>query len=515
VENWHRELTLWLPELTVETYNGSQKEREELRRHTKRNREDPVDVWITTYTYFERESCKDDRQFLYSLPFHVCVYDEAHAIKNTESQRYQSLLQLQSRRRLLLSGTPVQNKLDELFALLSFCLPSIFNPKKSKLRKRVFGMESDPERVRRILSPFILRRLKSQVLSQLSPKTEEVILIKMLNEQQAMYDQVLKDFAKFKQQSERERAGKTRKNASTVTTSESVFTELRKIANHPLMAKRRFGTEGRDLKFVAAELHREKFFGKQATLKMVQEEIETYSDWDLNGCCLSLPHNPVLQAMILPEEDMFECSAKAAKLRELIPGLVAKGHRILLFSQWTKLLDIFEEMMRQISIPFMRLDGSTAVDERQSLVDGFNNGLAPIFLLSTRAGGLGINLTSADVVILHDLDFNPTIDSQAMDRCHRIGQTKKVRVIKLVAQGTVDEAIYKIQMKKNGLNKVVLGEDGSNEIVLVDDSSPDNVDGVLLPSSKDFAAGVQEEMNDEDKNIMIQAAIDEAMVRVN
>ena len=523
VENWHRELTTWLPELTVELYNGSQSERTDLRRRIRKEGMDSVDVWITTYTYFERESCKDDRQFLYSLPFHVCVYDEAHAIKNTESARYQFLMQLQSKRRLLLSGTPVQNKLDELFALLSFCLPSIFDPKKSKLRKKVFGSESDPERVRRILAPFILRRLKSQVLSQLSPKTEEVILLKMLPEQQTVYDKVVKDFAEFKAKSETERDGKRKANASSSATSESVFTELRKIANHPLMVRRRFGQDERSMKLVAAELHRLKYFGNQASLKMVEEEIASYSDWELNACCLNFPKSEVLQRMILPEEDMFEASAKAAKLRELIPELIANGHRILLFSQWTNLLDIFEEMMSQMEVPYMRLDGSTAVEERQNLVDEYNDGRAPVFLLSTRAGGLGINLTSADVVILHDLDFNPTIDSQAMDRCHRIGQKKNVRVIKLVCQGTVDEAIYTIQTRKSGLNKAVLGEDGQGSQVIVLDSSdskPDTQDSakarILLPSAKDFVEGVQQdEFKEDDKKEMIQIALKAAVATIN
>jgi len=160
------------------------------------------------------------------------------------------------------------------------------------------------------------------------------------------------------------------------------------------------------------------------------------------------------------EADLF-CSPKFVRLRTLLPELVGKGHRLLIFSQWTKIMDLLGHLMESLQMKYLRLDGSTAVSERQDLLDEFNHESSsiPVFLLSTRAGGMGLNLTSADVCILHDLDFNPFNDLQAEDRCHRIGQKKPVKIIKMVCGGTVDEAIYSIQERKAKMNEAIM-EDG-------------------------------------------------------
>ena len=163
------------------------------------------------------------------------------------------------------------------------------------------------------------------------------------------------------------------------------------------------------------------------------------------------------------EEDLF-CSPKFVRLRSLLPELIGNGHRLLVFSQWTKIMDLMEILMNSsLNLKFLRLDGSTAVSERQDLIDTFNNDDSiPVFLLSTRAGGMGLNLTAADVCILHDLDFNPFNDRQAEDRCHRIGQKKPVTVIKLVSEGTVDEDIYRMQERKESMNDAIM-EDGGGK----------------------------------------------------
>ncbi|KAH9256336.1 hypothetical protein BASA81_005557 [Batrachochytrium salamandrivorans] len=496
LDNWQRELALWLPELGAFAYQGTQEERRDMRRNLLRTPQAKrPKIWLCTYTYFERESCVDDRRFLAKQEFEVMILDEAHAIKNTESARYQSLLQLQSKRKLLLTGTPCQNKLDELFALLSFCLPkSLLDCRKLHVREAIFGQGSDPARVKRILQPFILRRLKSQVLRQLAPKTETTVLLDMSPAQKRIYQSVVLDFKN--------------KVKSKSATSESVFTELRKSANHPLMIKQLFGGKGRDLEVIGDELFRVGFFGRQATRKMVMQELtQKLSDWDLNAICQSTS-SQVLRDMVLPSESMFDTSCKMQYLRKFLPEQIQNGHRILLFSQWTKLLDLFEELLAQLEISFMRLDGSTAVDTRQELMDQFNGGLAPVFLLSTRAGGLGINLSSADVVVLHDLDFNPAIDNQAMDRCHRFGQTKPVTVYKLVTRDTVDENISEMQVRKTGMNRVLLGEE---------DGDDENEDVVLLPKIRDFEANF-EDMDDKERELinkqMMQQAVKDAVANV-
>lgn len=497
LDNWQRELALWLPELDAFAYQGTQEERRDMRRNLLRTPQAKrPKIWLCTYTYFERESCVDDRKFLAKQEFEVMILDEAHAIKNTESARYQSLLQLQSKRKLLLTGTPCQNKLDELFALLSFCLPkSLLDCRKLHVREAIFGQGSDPARVKRILQPFILRRLKSQVLRQLAPKTETTVLLDMSPAQKRIYQSVVLDFKN--------------KVKSKSATSESVFTELRKSANHPLMIKQLFGGKGRDLEVIGDELFRVGFFGRQATRKMVMQELtQKLSDWDLNAICQSTS-SQVLRDMVLPSESMFDTSCKMQYLRKFLPEQIQAGHRVLLFSQWTKLLDLFEELLAQLEISFMRLDGSTAVDTRQELMDQFNGGLAPVFLLSTRAGGLGINLSSADVVVLHDLDFNPAIDNQAMDRCHRFGQTKPVTVYKLVTRGTVDESISEMQVRKTGMNRVLLGEE--------EDGGGGGEDVVLLPKMRDFEANF-DDMDDKERELanklMMQQAVKDAVASV-
>ncbi len=146
----------------------------------------------------------------------------------------------------------------------------------------------------------------------------------------------------------------------------------------------------------------------------------------------------------------------------MVPTLIADGHRILIFSQWTRLLDLLELLMQDIGLMYLRLDGSTAVRERQVLIDEFNaNTDIPVFLLSTKAGGLGINLTAADTVIMHDLDFNPENDKQAQDRCHRIGQVKQVTVYKLVCTDSVDEDIFNMGERKSKLSNAILQNSNS------------------------------------------------------
>ena len=209
------------------------------------------------------------------------------------------------------------------------------------------------------------------------------------------------------------------------------------------------------------------YFGNDAslTLTLVKEELEKFSDYDIHCACEEMcSENPArrehLGKYTLMQDDLFS-SSKFVCLRKKLPELIGKGHRILLFSQWTKVLDLMLNLMDFLEISCLRLDGSTAVSERQELIDKFNNDQSiPVFLLSTRAGGMGLNLTAADVCILHDLDFNPFNDLQAEDRCHRIGQQKPVTIIKMVTKGTVDEDIYKIQERKARMNEAIMEESG-------------------------------------------------------
>eukprot|EP00271_Cylindrocystis_brebissonii_P011525 TRINITY_DN29369_c0_g1_i1.p1 TRINITY_DN29369_c0_g1~~TRINITY_DN29369_c0_g1_i1.p1 ORF type:complete len:347 (+),score=64.37 TRINITY_DN29369_c0_g1_i1:96-1043(+) len=235
----------------------------------------------------------------------------------------------------------------------------------------------------------------------------------------------------------------------------SIFTHLRKVANHPLLVRRLYSTEG--LPGIASVLHRAGAFGDTCSKERVLEEISEYSDFTLHQLCVQ--YGGALEKLRLSPKECLE-SAKCRELAKLLPRLLRKGHRPLIFSQWTAMLDILEWVLDELNLSYVRLDGSTQVRERQDLVDRYNSDTSVFaFLLSTRAGGQGLNLTGADTVILHDVDFNPQVDRQAEDRCHRIGQTRPVTIYRLVAKETVDEGILGIAQRKLVLDAALLGED--------------------------------------------------------
>ena len=193
-------------------------------------------------------------------------------------------------------------------------------------------------------------------------------------------------------------------------------------------------------------------------------ELNSMSDHAVHDVCSSIA---TIRHLALPEQALFE-SAKIAKLLQLLEELLPCGHRTLLFSQWTQILDVLQDALQAKGYVWCRLDGGSKVEDRQSIIDEFNtNTSIGVFLISTRAGGVGINLTSADTVIIHDVDFNPQIDKQAQDRCHRVGQTKPVTVYRLVAAGTVDESVFDCASRKEALANDALS--GSNE----GDAAPD------------------------------------------
>jgi len=235
-----------------------------------------------------------------------------------------------------------------------------------------------------------------------------------------------------------------------------LFTALRKAANHPLLLKLdKYPDTARNR--VAEECYSSGFFGQQADMTQVTRELETYDDFSMH-CVCSEDSMPALRDLCLAPEALYE-SAKFQELRTLLPDLVRKqGRRVLLFSQWTRLLDLMVELCNNLDLGTCRLDGNTPISERQGMVQAFNEGSsdAKIFLLSTRAGGMGINLTGATAVVLHDVDFNPEVDRQAEDRAHRIGQTKPVDVYRLVAEGTVDRDILDLAARKRVLNERVM-----------------------------------------------------------
>jgi len=484
LDNWMREFEKVCPQLNILKYHGNMNERTQIRRSLrKRSAGSPdVDVILTTFSYFSNER-PDDREFFKKIKFDYMVVDEAHSLKNAKGKRYQELDKMRTDHRLLLTGTPVQNKPTELLALLGF-LMRLFNDEKSDggavlleqiaaaedsfkaLRKdaKTESLKMEEERVyhklKQMLAPFVLRRRKADVLSQaLPPKVHKPLFVPFDGATQKVYDSILESH--FSKQI-------SVAGTQDFTNAKHIFTSLRKAANHPLLLRTRYTTP-KEVEELAGYLMSCGYFGndKSLTKKLAINELANFSDFDIHCAALDIiSESPYMEKTMskytLLEEDLF-CSPKLERLRTFLPELVSDGHRILIFSQWTRCLDLLGCFLDSIQFKFLRLDGGTSIDQRQNLIDKFNNDKSiPVFLLSTRAGGMGINLTAADTCIIHDLDFNPFNDLQAEDRCHRIGQTKVVTVYKMITEATVDADIYAMQERKAEMTAAIFDKENKN-----------------------------------------------------
>lgn len=479
LDNWQRELNKWCPSFNVVLFHGNERASliRDLQAQKKSGVRLPFNVMLTCYTLFERRSAqqKDDRVFLRSWKWSCVMMDEAHFLKDKGSLRTRRLRELaqKARQRVMLTGTPLQNDLQELWALLEFLLPDIFDTGKVDLSK-VLGsrnttasaLQEDRDligQMKAILGPFVLRRLKSDVMQQLVPKIHKVECVNMLPDQALAYKENVEEY--------REMALSVRNAKSSNGSAldavlpkrqmHNIFTQLRKIANHPLLIRRIY--TDKDVEILARKCHARETFGNQCTEERVRDELKAYNDHGLYKLCLTEGLKGPSFAGKLNDGHPL-ASVKCQVLAKLLPELKSMGHRPLIFSQWTQMLDILEWALDVMDLSYVRLDGSTQVRDRQEIVDSFNNDPEIFaFLLSTRAGGQGLNLTGADTVIIHDVDFNPQMDRQAEDRCHRIGQTKPVTVYRLVSKGSVDENIYNIAQRKLVLDAAVLESGGDAE----------------------------------------------------
>ncbi|TKY84939.1 hypothetical protein EX895_006019 [Sporisorium graminicola] len=397
--NWVNEFNKWAPSVSMLVYKGTPNVRKQL---TGRLRSMNFQVLLTTYEYIIK-----DKHLLSKIKWVHMIIDEGHRMKNTQSKLTLTLTQFYvSRYRLLLTGTPLQNNLPELWALLNFVLPRIFNSVKSfdEWFNTPFtntgnegGMMLNEEealliikRLHKVLRPFLLRRLKKDVASELPDKVEKVIKCKMSALQLKLYQQ-MKKHKMILSGEDNSTAGKKAKPQG-IRGLQNAIMQLRKICNHPY----------------------------------VFEQVE-------------LAINPTKEN----GPDLYRVAGKFELLDRLLPKLFATKHRVLIFFQMTAIMDIMEDFLRYRGFKYLRLDGSTKPDDRSQLLKLFN---APgsdyfVFILSTRAGGLGLNLQSADTVIIYDSDWNPHQDLQAQDRAHRIGQKMEVRILRLVTEKSVEETI--------------------------------------------------------------------------
>ncbi|TPX35133.1 hypothetical protein SmJEL517_g02388 [Synchytrium microbalum] len=386
LDNWADELSRWAPALKFISHHGTRPERDALRSQITND----VNVIVTT-----PETFNADVEYFGTLSLHLVIVDEAHRLKNRSSLFYQNLEALDIPHSVLLSGTPIQNNLYELYAMLRFSNPQIWGDQVDRFLEwfdpgRVSADEKQErmDQLKELLKPFMLRRNKKDVLT-LPELTETVIYTPLTKIQRAQYKSLLsKDPTLF---------DKTQRSKLL-----NVLSQLRKCVNHPYM-----------------------FSGV---------EPEPYE----------------------AGEHLVDASGKLVIVDRLLSELKKRDRRALIFSQSTHMLDVLQDYLTYREYSYERLDGSVRGEERNLAVKTFSKATTFVFLLSTRAGGVGLNLTAADTVIFIDSDWNPTMDQQAMARAHRIGQTKTVQVFRLLARDTVEEIIYRRATKKLALSRDIM-----------------------------------------------------------
>ncbi|EFX03790.1 snf2 family helicase [Grosmannia clavigera kw1407] len=393
LDNWKREFAKWTPEVNVLVLQGAKEERHTL--IAERLVDENFDVCITSYEMILRE-----KAHLRKFAWEYIIIDEAHRIKNEESSLAQVIRLFNSRNRLLITGTPLQNNLHELWALLNFLLPDVFGDAEA-FDQWFSGQDRDQDTVvqqlHRVLRPFLLRRVKSDVEKSLLPKKEMNVYVGMSDMQVKWYQKILEKDIDAVNGAGGKRESKTRLL--------NIVMQLRKCCNHPYL-------------FEGAE-----------------------------------PGPPYTT-----DEHLVYNAGKMAVLDRLLKRMSEQGSRVLIFSQMSRLLDILEDYCVFRGYQYCRIDGSTAHEDRIAAIDEYNKPGSEkfVFLLTTRAGGLGINLTTADIVVLYDSDWNPQADLQAMDRAHRIGQTKQVVVYRFVTDNAIEEKVLERAAQKLRLDQLVI-----------------------------------------------------------
>lgn len=439
---WQREFQLWAPDLNVVTYIGDVQSREIIRQHdwcfanTKRMKFNAI---LTTY-----EILLKDKIVLGCINWAALLVDEAHRLKNDDSLLYKALKEFSTNHRLLITGTPLQNTLKELWALLHFIMPAKFTTWEEFEKVHGNAMEKGYTKLHKELEPYILRRVKKDVEKSLPAKVEQILRVEMTTIQKQYYKWILtKNFHALL---------KGRKGSTT--TFLNIVIELKKCCNHALLTK-----------------------------PMDDERP------------------PVSQEDYLKE--LLKGSGKLVLLDKLLVRLKETGHRVLIFSQMVRMLDILAEYLTKRHFSFQRLDGSIKGEIRKQALDHFNaEGSQDFcFLLSTRAGGLGINLATADTVIIFDSDWNPQNDLQAQARAHRIGQKNQVNIYRLVTARSVEEEIVERAKQKMVLDHLVIQRmDTTGRTVL--DKNGTNVNGANPFSKEELSAilkfGAEELFKDEE-----------------
>lgn len=392
VYNWKSEIEKFAPSLNVLVICGTKDERKVQIKEI-----DKYDVILTTYPLIRR-----DVDMYKEIKFNYCILDEAQQIKNPNSLNAKSVKEIKAKNRFVLTGTPIENSLTELWSIFDFIMPGYLLSHGKFMKKYERPIVKDKntralEELNNHIQPFIMRRLKKDVMKELPPKVEHNILVEMTDEQKKIYLAYLQN---AKEEMKREIKDKGFNNSKIKILS--LLTRLRQICCDPSVFIENFqGTSG-----------------------------------------------------------------KIDVLENLLQQIIEGGHKILIFSQFTTVLKNIVKTLKKNQFEYLYLDGSTKVKDRGDMVDEFNKGDTPIFLISLKAGGTGLNLTGADTVIHFDPWWNPAVEDQASDRAHRIGQKKSVEVIRLITRGTIEEKIQKLQETKKHMIKNVMEIEGKDINVL-------------------------------------------------
>jgi SWI/SNF-related matrix-associated actin-dependent regulator of chromatin subfamily A member 5 len=448
--NWTNEIRKFTPGLSFCKIHGSLEERDRIL-----SRDDILegtfDIYLTTYEVIQTE----ESFFTETLLWHTITIDEGHRLKNENSRLCLSLARLKAPFRLLLTGTPLQNNLHELWALLHYILPTVFNkgdafddacvakPEELGTQDQGFMLTT-----RKLLETLMIRRVKSEVEKSLLPKQEFVLKVPMTPLQRQWYQRTLTKDEDMEQ-------------LMSFNQLMAVMMQLQKVVNHP---KCLLIQMDRDREKAAAMARRAEGSEFVQVSKMSSEYASGELEEELRGLRAGEGNG------------LVAASAKLALLDRLLTKATKVGSRALIFTQFTLALDVLEEFCAerfgQKGVGYFRLDGSTNRIMREMDVNAFNSpgSTVPVYLISTRAGGQGINLASADVVVLYDSCWNPQVDLQAQDRAHRIGQTKQVKVYRLICEGTVEERVLARARQKLVLDAMMIkGGGGALNLKAVDE----------------------------------------------
>ncbi len=469
LSNWIAEIERFCPSFRAVRFHGPKDERMRIKEE-ELNDINEFDIVVTTFEMLVSEVNFFKRKYMWT----TVIVDEGHRLKNEKSQLSEKLRSVPCLSRVILTGTPLQNNLRELWALLHFLSPEIFTQNSLARFEDGFDLVRGVidsnllRRARKLLCIFMLRRVKDQVNIVLPSRKEITMLVPLTSYQVEVYKQLLCGLD-----------------------SDTIETVMRESSNHTNASS---SAISREPSHQALTIDNDTKKNSKKSSKDTLNTMSVDTDWrKLMNLLLQLRkvcNHTYLLPDLMPDpyeidEEIVNGSGKLKMLDRMLPRLKEDGHRVLIFSQFTSMLDILEDYCELREYSFVRLDGETNRVQRRLDVRRFNspNSQLFIFLISTRAGGLGLNLASADTVILYDSDWNPQVDLQAMERAHRIGQTKPVRVYRLVCQGSIEERMVSRAEKKLFLNAMVAEAD-------VDGDENDDINEVAAENDLANALGI-------------------------